>query len=448
KTKQTTTEPSLLNFAYALQQCDQSLATCPQSVLDTTIHQLDTLISAQLDEILHAPDYLTLAATWIGSHELIDCHTEQSNIKLKFLSLTQAELNSAANTSSAYDKSYLYQLIYDNEFNMPGGEPFDILIGDYYFDHNEQNIVSLTYLSHIASSAVCPFIAGISPTLFKVKQWADLHKVSTLSNLIATNDHIAWRELRASENSKFIVLAAPCYLGKYTQKAAANVTDYCYNELIQSDTDYCWVNAAFAQARCILQAYNTYGWCTAIRGREGGGQISRLPLTRDLCATQTQFTDSEEHALSQQGIIPLCHYKNTNYAVIFACDTLHQPKRYDDTIATSNAKISARLPYILATSRFAHYLKVIARDKIGTFMDRDDLEHWLNTWISQYVNANAKSRGDLKARFPLAEASVQVHDDADHPGRYQAIIHLKPWLQLEELSVSLRLVTDIPKSRS
>lgn len=428
--------------------CNQlynSLTTTRNSSIVSVIDDIDSYLQCSIDTILHHPQFQQLEASWIGISQQLETIKDNPAVTLKLMQLTKTELYHETQQSRTYEHSKLYNSIYSKEFNTPGGQPYSILIADYSFDASDDDIDILTYLSQIGHAALCPIISAASSQLFNLDNWSAIHQQHSLSQIPQLASHIRWSTLRKHDYSKFIFLTAPAYLGRRIYTKSTNNVQYSHQEHIQHMSHYCWVNSAYAQARCIINAYLQHGWCTAIRGKENGGAIYNLPLTHSLKATQALLTDSQEHELSKLGIIPLCHYKNTNYAVIFASESVHLAAEYDSIDATQNSRISARLPYILATSRFAHYLKIIARDKIGSFMEKDDLEIWLNRWISQYVNSNARSKSLLKARFPLADASITLEDDNDNPGHYHAIIHLKPWLLLEELSASLRLVTKLPK---
>jgi type VI secretion system protein ImpC len=430
-------------------QPQSSLIKSTRSRTDLTnvIEHIDKLLSKYIDRIIHTPEFLQLESTWLGIHRLIKTSQSNINIRISVLQLTKGEARELAIDNTINNSDHLYNIIYNQEFNMPGGQPYSLLICDYFFSHHEPDISILRYLAKVGETSLCPVITATSPQTLKLDRWYQLNHTYSLREVTQSESHIAWNQLREEAATKYLFLTAPCFLGRTTYKKNDESYKFSHNETISSQADYCWINAAFAQADCILKAFIQHGWCTAIRGRENGGIITNLPLTNSLKATEIALSDTQEKAMSDLGIVPLCHYKNTNFAVIFACNSLYKPSQYDTIEATQNAAISARLPYILAVSRFAHFLKIIARDKIGSFISKDNLEAWLNRWISQYVNANAESKELLKAKFPLAEARVSIMETEDNPGSYEAIIHLKPWLQLEELSASLRLVTQLPKQR-
>lgn len=287
-----------------------------------------------------------------------------------------------------------------------------------------------------------------------------LNKPRDLEKIFQSSDYIKWRNLRNSPDSRFIALLLPRVLARLPYNAEQFPTEsFHFVEEINDEQPYykygayCWSNAIYTYGLRLAHAFEKYGWCTAIRGHEGGGKIDNLPLhyfiseNGDydlLCPTEVAITDRREAELSHLGFLPICHYKNTDYAVFFGAQTIQKPIKYDKKEATENSAISSRLPYIMASSRFAHYLKIMARDKIGSFTDMSELENWLNRWIINYVNGNSDSGQELKAKYPLAEAKVKVEPISNRPGSYQAVAWLKPWLQLEELSTSIRLVARIP----
>lgn len=415
--------------------------------LPNMIDQIDLLLSHMIDQVLHHSKFKVLEATWHGVARMARASHRYDDVIIALYHTSKNELLSIARNAPTLDSDPLLECVFDQEFNTPGGTPYGTLICDFTFNHSQEDVTLLRYLANIGETAHCPVITAADPSLFAIDHWHDINKFRSLSDIVQSDAHISWNQLRQEESSKYIFLTIPRFLSRHLYKEASTQFTFTHNETIRCNEDYPWCNSAYLQAECIINSFIQHGWCTSIRGRENGGTISKLPLTNALKATEHQFSDTQEKCLSDLGLIPVCHYKHTDFAVIFACNSLHQPQEYDTCEASQNAKISSRLPYILAVSRFAHYLKIIARDKIGSFSDKESIEIWLNKWISQYVNANAKAREQLKAKFPLAEARISVADTPDHPGVYQATIHLRPWLQLEALSASLRLVTQLPKGQ-
>jgi type VI secretion system protein ImpC len=432
--------------------------------INTAIAKLDTIISKQLATIMHTAKFKELEGAWQGLYYLVK-HTETSStLKIKLLNLAKTTLFKDLNRAVEFDQSQLFKKIYENEFGTPGGEPYGVLIGNYEFTNHPEDISLLASISNIAAAGFCPFIAAASPQLFGFNQWAELCKPRDLEKIFTAQEYARWRSLRDTQDARFISLVMPRVLarlpyGKATQPIEAfnyeeTLTDMAEHTKQLSHEDYCWMNAAYVMGVKLTNAFSEYGWCTAIRGAESGGKVENLPLhifhsdDGDIdtqCPTEIGITDRREAELSRLGILPLCHYKNTDYAVFFGSQTIQRAKQYDRYEATANAAISARLPYVMATSRFAHYLKVMARDKIGSFMEVTEVEEWLNRWILNYVNGNQNSGQEMKARYPLAEATVKVAAIPGKPGAYHAIAWLRPWLQLEELTTSMRLVATIPK---
>ena len=431
--------------------------------INSTINAIDQIISKQLSVILHHKAFNALEGSWRGLNYLVSESNTSSSLKIKVLNISKNELSTDLEKTVAFDQSLLFKKIYEAEFGTPGGEPYGTLIGDYSFYHHPKDISMLRALSGVAAAAFCPFISSADPALFGFNKWEDLYTPRDLSRIFEASEYIKWNQFRETEDSRFIVLTLPRVLARLPYGRNTNpVTSFSFEEDVSTSINllhtrsqsFCWMNAAYALGTKLTSAYADHGWCTAIRGMEGGGKVSNLPLYSFLsddgdidnqCPTEVAITDRREFEISMLGLLPLSHYKQTDYAVFFGAQTVQKPLQFNHYAATANAEISARLPYIMATSRFAHYLKVMARDKIGSFMEKEDIESWLNQWILQYVNANKQSKQDLKAKYPLAEAKVQVKESPGKPGAYFAIAWLRPWLQLEELSSSLRLVANIPE---
>lgn len=432
--------------------------------INTAIKAIDKILSEQLAEIMHHEKFKKLEGSWRGIHYLIMNTEANTNLRLKVLNLPKQILQKDLSKAIEFDQSILFKKIYEHEFGTPGGEPYSALIGDYEFTNHPEDIEMLSKIANIAASAFCPFISAANPEFFGFDDWTALSKPRDLEKIFDTVEYAKWRSLRENEDSRFIILTMPRVLGRlpYGNETkpveAFNFEEAPYSlagkPLQLKHDDYCWMNAAYLLGTRLTEAFSKYNWCTAIRGAEGGGRVNNLPLytfTSDdgdldaTCPTEIGITDRREAELSKLGFLPLCHYKNTDYAVFFGAQSIQKPQKYDKPEANSNAAISTRLPYIMATSRFAHYLKVMARDKIGSFMEAQDIEHWLNRWILNYVNGNPESGQEMKAKYPLAAAKIQVEPIPGKPGAYHAIAWLRPWLQLEELTTSLRLVANIPQ---
>jgi type VI secretion system protein ImpC len=424
----------------------------------------DQKISKQLAAIMHHPDFQKLEGTWRGLHYLVMQSETGEALKLKVFNCSKRELQKDLEKAVEFDQSLMFKKIYESEFGMPGGAPYGALIGDYDFENHPDDIGILKNISGVAAAAFCPFISAASEKMFGLEKWTDLSKPRDLAKIFDSVEYTVWKSFRESEDSRFVTLTLPRTLARLPYgKNTKPIDEFDFEEVpvgrrgesVSVDHDqYCWMNSAYVMGAKLTDAFAKYGWCTAIRGAEGGGKVEGLPAhifqaddgDMDLkCPTEVAITDRREAEISKMGFLPLCHYKNTDYAVFFGAQTTQKAKKYDRPEATANAAISARLPYMMATSRFAHYLKVIARDKIGSFMERSDVEKWLNRWIHNYVCADPSPSQEQKARLPLAEAKVEVKEIPGAPGSYNAVAWLRPWLQLEELTTSLRMVAKIPK---
>ncbi|MQP66264.1 type VI secretion system contractile sheath large subunit [Niveispirillum sp. SYP-B3756] len=434
--------------------------------INEAVNALDAKLSKQLAAIMHHPDFLKLEGSWRGLHHLVMNTETSANLKIRVLNVRKRELMKDLSKAVEFDQSELFKKLYENEFGTPGGEPYGMLIGDYEFTNHPEDVQMLTSISSISAAAFAPFVSAASPQLFGFQDYRDLAKPRDLEKIFDTVEYTQWRSFRDSEDSRFVTLSLPRVLARLPYGSnTLTIDEFNYEETppgtdgrnqAQEHENFCWMNAAYVMGARMTEAFAKYGWCTAIRGAEGGGKVDNLPtyiFTSDdgdpdqKCPTEIGITDRRDAELGKLGFLPLCHYKNTDYAVFFGAQTVQKPKKYDRPDATANAAISARLPYMMATSRFAHYLKVMARDKIGSFLEVEDCEAWLNRWINNYVNANEGAGQEMKAAYPLREAKVTVKEIPGKPGSYNAIAWMRPWLQMEELTTSLRMVARIPSKQ-
>jgi type VI secretion system protein ImpC len=431
--------------------------------IDQAVALIDRQISAQLNAVMHHPRFLQLEGTWRGLHHLVSNSETGTGLKIRVLNASKRDISRDLSRASEFDQSQLFKKIYESEFGMPGGEPYGALIGDYEWTNHPEDIEALRLISNIAAGAFAPFISAAGASLFGFENWTELSRPRDLAKIFDAQEYTKWRSFRDSEDARFVSLVMPRTIARLPYGAATKPVDEFDYEEAPSDAsgaarpmrhdEYCWMNAAYVMGARLTDAFAKTGFCVAIRGAEGGGKVENLP-THDFtsddgdkdakCPTEVGITDRREFELSNLGFLPLCHYKNEDYAVFFGAQTVQKPKKYDRHAATANAAISARLPYIMASGRFAHYLKVMARDKIGSFMEASNVEQWLNRWISNYVNGNENAGQEMKARFPLREAQVEVREIPGKPGSYNAIAHLRPWLQMEELTTAIRMVARIP----
>ncbi len=424
------------------------------------IAEIDRKLSEQINLILHHEEFQTLESAWRGLHYLVT-HTEtDEKLKLRFLDISKSDLRRTMKRYKgvAWDQSPLFKKIYEEEYGQLGGEPYGCLVADYYFDHSAPDVDLLASLGKVAASAHVPFISGASPSVLQMESWQELSNPRDLTKIFTQNlEYAAWNSLRLAEDSRYIGLAMPRFLARLPYGIRTNPVDEFHFEETTDGADhskYVWANAAYAMAVNINRSFKEYGWCTLIRGVESGGVVEGLPChtfpTDDggidmKCPTEIAISDRREAELAKNGFIPLVHRKNTDYAAFIGAQSLQKPAEYYDADATANANLSARLPYMFACSRFAHYLKCIVRDKIGTFKERDDMQRCLNDWIMNYVDADpTNSSLETKSRRPLAAAEVIVEDVEGNPGYYQAKFFLRPHFQLEGLTVSLRMVAKLP----
>jgi type VI secretion system protein ImpC len=424
---------------------------------------IDEQLSKQLSAIMHHPQFTKLEGSWRGLRHLVFNSETSSQLKIKMINVSKRDLSRDLSRAVEFDQSQIFKKIYENEFGIAGGEPYGALVGDYEFTNHPDDIELLTNMSNVAAAAFAPFIAAAGANMFGLEDYRELSKPRDMEKTFETLEYAKWRSYRDSEDSRFVTLVMPRVLSRIPYGETTKPIDEFRFEEAPFDAngkakplnheEYCWMNASYVMGTRLTDAFAQYGWCTAIRGAEGGGKVENLPshvFTSDdgdsdqKCPTEIGITDRREAELSKLGFLPLCHYKSTDYAVFFGAQTTQKPKKYDRPDATANAAISARLPYILASSRFAHFLKVMGRDKIGSFMEAENCEAWLNRWIANYVNANPKAGPEDKARYPLREAKVEVKEIPGKPGSYNAVAYLRPWLQMEELTTSLRMVAKIP----
>ncbi|TQV85866.1 type VI secretion system contractile sheath large subunit [Aliikangiella coralliicola] len=433
--------------------------------INAAINAIDETLSKQLSAIMQNEKFNKLEGSWRGLHHLVMNSETSSELKIRVMNISKKEMAKDLEKAVEFDQSLTFKKIYENEFGTAGGEPYAALIGDYEFSAHPDDIDLLSNISNIAAAGFCPFISATAPKMFGFESFSELSKPRDLEKIFDSSEYIKWRSFRDSEDSRFVTLTMPRVLarlpyGEDTKPIEAfnfeeGTVDSDGRQLKNEHDNYCWMNAAYAMGATLSRSFAEYGWCTSIRGAEGGGKVEGLPshvfMSDDgdmdqKCPTEIGITDRREAELSKLGFLPLCHYKNTDYAVFFGAQTTQKPKKFDDPDATANSEISARLPYIMATGRIAHFLKVMARDKIGSFMEASDAEEWLNKWISNYVNNSPDASAEMKARYPLAEAHVEVKEIPGQPGVFSAIAWMRPWLQMEELTASLRLVAKIPKA--
>lgn len=421
------------------------------------IGELDKTLTAQLNQIMHHPDFQKLESTWRGLHYLVHQSETGENLKIRVLNIKKQELLKDLEKAAEFDQSQLFKKLYEEEYGQLGGQPYGMLVGDYEFGRSAEDVGLLKMISNVAASAHAPFIAGVSPKMFNFDSWTELSNPRDLAKVFESVEYAPWKSFRESEDSRYVGLAMPRVLSRLPYGSEfKRVTEFNFEESVDGkDHDkYSWMNAAWAYAARITDAYAKDGWFARTRGVEGGGKVEGLPVhtfpTDDgdvamKCPTEIAVTDRREFELSNLGFLPLIHNKGRDFAVFMGTQSTQKPKTYFDPAANANAELSTKLNYLMCVSRFAHYLKVMARDKIGSFMEVKDCAAWLNSWIGNFCCDPALAGEKTKAQKPLAEAKIEVREVKGKPGYYEAVAYLRPHFQLEALSTSMRLVAEVPK---
>lgn len=428
------------------------------AVLDSRIAEIDAMLSEQLNEVMHANEFQQLESSWRGLKYLVDQTETGSNMKIQVLNATKKDLVRDMKSATEFDQSALFKKVYEEEYGTFGGAPFGMLIGDYEFSRSPEDIYLLEQVSHVAAAAHAPFISASSPELFGWDSFTEMSGPRDLSKIFDTVEYAKWKSFRNSEDARYVGLTLPHVLGRLPYGPDTDpVEEFNFVESVdgREHNKYLWMNAAYALGARVTDAFANYGWCVAIRGVEGGGLVEDLPThtfqTDDgevalKCPTEIAITDRREKELADLGFIPLVHCKGTDYAAFFGVQSSQKQKHYNTDVANANARLSAQLQYIFATSRIAHYMKAIMRDKVGSFASRTSVERYLNDWLSQYVLLDDNASQEAKAQYPLREARVEVAEVPGKPGVFKAVTFLRPHYQLDELTASLRLVAELPQS--
>ncbi len=430
--------------------------------IESMIAEIDSKLTGQLNKILHHEDFQKLEGAWRGLHYMVNNTETDEMLKIKVFNISKKELGKTLKKfkGTAWDQSPVFKRVYEEEYGQFGGEPYGCLVGDYHFDHSPPDVEMLSELGQVAAAAHAPFIAGGAPSMMQMESWQELSNPRDLTKIFQTAEYAPWRSLRESEDSRYIGLAMPRFLARLPYGAKTEpVEEFDFEEDTEGadHNNYCWANSAYAMATNITRSFKTFGWCSRIRGVESGGAVEALPChtfpTDDggvdmKCPTEIAISDRREAELAANGFMPLVHKKNSDFAAFIGAQSLQKPAEYDDPDATANANLAARLPYLFASCRFAHYLKCIVRDKVGSFKEREAMQQWLQEWVLQYVDGNPESSSEeVKARKPLAAAEVVVEEVEGNPGYYTSKFFLRPHYQLEGLTVSLRLVSKLPSGK-
>ena len=433
------------------------------NTIEALIAALDKKLSEQVNLIIHHADFTKLEGAWRGLHHLVNNTETDEMLKIRVMNISKGELHKTLKRykGTAWDQSPIFKKVYEEEFGQLGGTPYGCLVGDYHFDHSPVDVELLGEMAKVAAAAHAPFIAGASPSTLQMDSWRELSNPRDLTKIFDNSEYAAWRSLRESEDSRYIGLAMPRFLARLPYGAKTNPVDaFDFEEEVEGadHNRYVWANSAYAMATNITRAFKLYGWCTTISGVESGGAVPNLPVhtfpTDDggvdmKCPTEIAISDRREAELAKNGFMPLVHRKNSDFAAFIGAQSLQKPAEYDDPDATANSNLAARLPYLFASSRFAHYLKCMVRDKVGSFASANSMQRYLSDWIGNYVVSNPESAGQLvQAQKPLSAAEVIVEEVEGNPGYYTSKFFLKPHYQLEGMSISLRLVSKLPSSKA
>ena len=430
--------------------------------IQAMIAAIDAKLTAQVNQILHNDEFQKLESAWRGLHYMVNNTESDEFLKIRVMDISKKELhkNLKKFKGAAWDQSPMFKKVYEEEYGQFGGEPFGAIVGDCHFDQSPPDVELLGEMAKIAASAHAPFITGASSNLLQMESWQELANPRDLTKIFGTPEYAGWRSLRDSDDSKYLGLCMPRFLARTPYGAKTNpIEEFDFEEDVAGadHNKYAWANAAYAMATNINRSYKLYGWGSRIRGIESGGAVENLPLhtfpsddggVDQKCPTEIAIGDRREAELSKAGLLSLIHRKNSDFAAFIGAQSLHKPAEYDDPDATANANLAARLPYLFACNRFAHYLKCIVRDKVGSFKEKSDMERWLNKWIMNYVDGDpANSSEETKSQKPLAAAEVVVEEIEGNPGYYSSKFFLRPHYQLEGLTVSLRLVSKLPSAK-
>ena len=456
-------ESAVLTLAQQALSQTKLVSTDVINSIESMIAELDRKLTEQINLIIHHAEFQQLESAWRGLHHVVNNTESDEMLKIRVMNVSKNDLAKTLKRykGTAWDQSPVFKRLYEEEYGQFGGEPFGCLVGDYYFDQSPPDVELLGEMAKIAAAAHAPFIAAASPNLMQMGSWQELANPRDLTKIFGTPEYAAWRSLRESDDARYIGLAMPRFLARQPYGAKTNPVEAFNFEEDTAGADhnkYAWANAAYAMAVNINRSFKTYGWCSRIRGIESGGAVEGLPThtfpTDDggvdmKCPTEIAISDRREAELAKNGFMPLVHRKNSDFAAFIGAQSLQKPAEYDDPDATANARLAANLPYLFATCRFAHYLKCIVRDKVGSFKERDDMAKWLNRWIMNYVDGDpANSSETTKAEKPLAAAEVVVEEIPGNPGYYSSKFFLRPHYQLEGLTVSLRLVSKLPSQKA
>lgn len=435
-----------------------TLSRDAEQAIGARIAEIDRLISLQLSAVMHHEAFQKLEGTWRGIWHLVNQSETSDMLRIKLLNVSKKDLLRDLQRALDFDQSAFFKKVYEEEFGTFGGAPFAALVGDYEFGRSGEDVELLERIAQVASAAHAPFLTAASPEMLNLEDFSNLSGIRDVSKVFDNTEYARWKGFRGTDDSRYVALTLPHVLMREPYgKETRQIEEFAYEEGVdgKDHSKYLWGNAAYALAARLTNSFARYGWCAAIRGVEGGGLVEGLATHNFFdtdsgevalkCPTEVAITDRREKELADQGFVPLVHCKGTDYAAFFSVQTANKPKVYDKPEANANARLSAQLPYMLAMSRFAHYLKAMMRDKLGSSLSRSQAEQFLNQWIARYVIADDNAGPAAKAERPLREARIEVMEVPGKPGALRAVAFLRPHFQLDELTVSLRLVADLPQ---
>jgi len=440
-------------FDLALEAGEQ-IDKIDKTLLDFYIAKIDETISAQLDEVLHHDVFQKTESTWRGLKFLTDRTDFQANTKIELLDVDKEALREDFEEAPDTTQSGLYNHVYTQEYDTPGGEPISVIIGNYEFDRKAPDVELLAELSKVSSAAHCPFIGAVGPQFFGKENIEEIPKIQDLSSYMDRAEYLRWKGFRETEDSRYVGLVFPRFLLRLPYGEENPIRAFNYQEAVTGEQHhkYLWGNSAFAFASNMVRSFKKHGWTVNIRGPEAGGKLESLPIhfyqsgkgTESKIPTEVLISETKELEFSDHGFIPLSYYKNSDYACFFSASSTQKPTEYDIPEATANSRINARLPYIFLVSRIAQYLKVLQRENIGSLKSRQDLENELNHWLQGMVTKMNNPEPELAASHPLREGAVVVNEQADNPGFYSVNMYVQPHFQVEGVDVRLSLVSQMP----
>lgn len=433
--------------------------------INREIAKIDEAITGQVNAILHHPSFQKLEGSWRGLRYLVDQQDDFEHVKIRMLNISWKQLVRDLDRSIEFDQSQLFRKVYSDEFGNPGGEPFSVLMGDYEIKPGFQSgnsmsdIDALGAISQVAAASFAPFLSSAHPSLLSLSSFSEFHRPSDWKGIFDQPEFRKWNSLRRTPDSRFLGLVFPRILMRKPYEMSDRAE---YGFRFEEDCSgpgtnkLLWGNAAYALAAVTMRSFQQTGWPASIRGvrsREAeAGVVTGLPeypfrtgegKSSLHCPIETVITDKQESEMCEMGFMPLCHCKDSNRAAFYSAPSVQQAEHFDEKFASVNARISSMLQYMLCVSRLAHYIKVIGRDKVGSYAEAIDCENYLNEWLQQYITQDEQAPLDVKAQFPLRAAQVSVREQPGKPGQYFCTIHLQPHYDLDDIVSSITLSTEL-----